>query len=160
MLLTHIWQRLIFFCLIHTITRSKTLCSSLRHSSFQINQKMREGQEPKGENATHQLGANWSSIHYSLLLGKRGLRVGARGSYLIGGATTWSYEGLLSNFPRKGETLEFWKRNFLRYSLWLVWWIRSGGQNIYIYKYIYIYTHSTKTLRLTLKFNEIISIQL
>lgn len=96
-----------FSCPIYTITRSKTLCSSLRHLSFQINQRMRGGQEPRGENATQQLGANWSSIHYSLLLGKLGLRVGAEGSYLIGGATAWSYEGLLSNLPRKGEC---WKK--------------------------------------------------
>lgn len=95
-----------FSRLIYILTRNKTLCSSLRHLSFQINQRMKGGQEPKGENATQQLVTNWRTVHYSLLLRKLGPRVGAEGSYAIGGPTIQSHEGPHSNLPRKGGIFE------------------------------------------------------
>lgn len=160
---------------LHHYAKSDTALQS-EPAGFPDKSENKRGPRVEMGNATQQLGANWRSIHYSLLLGKPGLGLGMKGSYLIGGlrgsvfsgqrrSTLWSHKALHRNPDIANKRRDFWvawgaKQEFAEpfasstQQIWLVTWIHKEGQ------WKKICTYITKTLRLTLKFNDSINIQL
>lgn len=151
---------------------------------FQINQEDKRRAGVEMGNATQQLGANWRSVHYPLLLGKLGGEWKAliwlvgpqaqcsvvRGGQHYGGARVsteiWKLPikggtcGWLGELARGGRSTTSTQHIWTRF-------MNPGGQTfdknkviIYIERERYIHTCITKTLLLTLKLNDSINIQL
>lgn len=134
---------------LHHYVKSDTALQS-EPAGFPDKSENKRGPRVEMGNATQQLGANWRSIHYSLLLGKLGLGLGMRGSYLIGGprgsvfsgqrrSTLWSHKDLHRNPEIANKKRDFWvawgvKQEFAEQfarstqQIWLVPWTHKEGQ--------------------------------
>lgn len=138
---------------LHHYVKSDTALQS-EPAGFPDKSENKRGPREEMGNATQQLGANWRSIHYSLLLGKLGLGVGMKGSYLIGGprgsvfsgqgrSTLWSYKDLHRNPEIANKRRDFWvawgaKQDFAeqlpnRFDLFHEYTRKDSEKNIYIY---------------------------